>query len=102
MGEIQHIAMLKGKQVDPPTKQDIENAFKKYHIKEGANPVVINMAYSLAEYCVEHDAHPQESLYYYSIVYNLTHEEEVKKKLDKLVEEARELAKKQAEEKKND
>ena len=95
IGEIQHIAMLKGKQVEPPTKSDIENAFKKYHIKEGANPVVINMAYSLGEYCVEHNAHPQESLYYYSIAYNLTRDEEIKKKLDKLVEQAKELAQKQ-------
>ncbi|MGN0614443.1 MAG: hypothetical protein ACI4JB_11165 [Porcipelethomonas sp.] len=98
-GEIQHIAMLKGKQVDPPAKADIEKAFAKYNIKEGPNMVVVNMAYSLGEYCVEHNAHPQESLFYYSIAYNLTREEKIKKKLDKLVEEARALAKKQAEEK---
>lgn len=96
-GEIQHIAMLKGKQVDPPAKADIEKAFAKYKIKEGPNPVVVNMAYSLGEYCVEHNAHPQESLFYYSIAYNLTREEKIKEKLDKLVEEAKELAKKQAE-----
>jgi len=94
-GEIQHIAMLKGKQVDPPTKADIEKAFAKYNIKEGPNPVVVNMAYSLGEYCVEHNAHPQESLFYYSIAYNLTREEKIKEKLDKLVEQAKELAEKQ-------
>lgn len=97
-GEIQHIAMLKGKQIDPPTKSDIEKAFSKYKIKEGANPVVINMAYSLGEYCVEHNAHPQESLYYYSIVYNLTRDEKIKEKLDKLVEQARALAEEQKKE----
>ena len=101
-GEIQHIAMLRGKQVDPPTKADIEKAFAKYKLKEGPNPVVINMAYSLGEYCVEHNAHPQESLYYYSIAYNLTRDEKIKEKLDKLVEEARELAKQQAEEAKKE
>lgn len=98
-GEIQHIAMLKGKQIEAPKKSDIEKAFSKYKLKEGPNPVVINMAYSLGEYCVEHDAHPQESLFYYSIAYNLTREEKIKEKLDKLVEEARELAKKQQESK---
>ncbi len=96
-GEIQHIAMLKGKQVDPPKKQDIEKAFSKYKIKEGPNPVVVNLAYSLGEYCVEHNAHPQESLYYYSIVYNLTRDEKIKEKLDKLVEQAKALAEKQKE-----
>ena len=91
-GEIQHIAALKGKQVDPPTLDDIAKAFKKYRIKEGPNPVVINMAYSLGEYCTEHGAHPQESLYYYSIAYNLTRDEKIKEKIDKLVEEAKALA----------
>ncbi len=100
-GEIQHIAMLKGKQVDPPKKGDIEKAFEKYGMSEGANPVVINVAYALGEYCVEHNAHPQESLFYYSIAYNLTRDEEVKDKLDKLVEQAREVAAKQAEAVKN-
>ncbi len=96
-GEIQHIAMLKGKQIDPPTKSDIEKAFSKYGIKEGPNPVVVNMAYSLGEYCVEHNAHPQESLFYYSIAYNLTRDEKIKEKLDKLVEQAKEVAQKRAE-----
>lgn len=100
-GEIQHIAMLKGKQVDPPKKGDIEKAFEKYKLQEGANPVVVNMAYSLGEYCVEHNAHPQESLFYYSIAYNLTRDEKIKEKLDKLVEQAREVAKVQAEANKN-
>lgn len=100
-GEIQHIAMLKGKQIDPPTKNDIEKAFAKYNIKEGPNPVVINMAYSLGEYAVEHNAHPQESLFYYSIAYNLTREEKIKEKIDKLVEQAKELIKQEAEDSKN-
>ncbi len=101
-GEIQHIAMLKGKQVTPPTKKDIEKAFGKYNIMEGPNPVVYNMAYSLGEYCVEHDANPNESLYYYSIAYNLTRDEKIKPKLDKLAEEVRELVRKQAEEAENE
>ncbi len=96
-GEIQHIAMLKGKQVDPPKKDDIEKAFAKYKLSEGANPVVVNMAYSLGEYCVEHNAHPQESLFYYSIAYNLTRDEKIKEKLDELVKQAKEVAEKQAE-----
>lgn len=100
-GEIQHIAMMKGKRVDPPKKSDIEKAFAKYKLKEGPNPVVINMAYSLGEYCVEHNAHPQESLYYYSIAYNLTRDEKIKEKLDKLVEQAKALAKEQQENKQN-
>lgn len=94
-GEIQHIAMLKGKQIDPPKRKDIEKAFSKYKIKEGPNLVIANMAYSLGEYCVEHNAHPQESLFYYSIAYNLTREEKIKEKLDKLVEQARALAEEQ-------
>ena len=98
-GEIDHIAAIKGKQITPPTLDDIAKAFKKYRIKEGPNPVVINMAYSLGEYCVEHGAHPQESLYYYSIAYNLTRDEKIKEKLDKLVEEARDLAGQKSEKK---
>jgi len=42
------------------------------------------MAYSLGEYCVEHNARPEESIYYYSIAYNLTRNEDIKKKIDKL------------------
>ena len=99
-GEIDYIAAQTKKQVTPPTKKDIEKAFKKYKIAEGPNPVVYNMAYSLGEFCVEHDAHPQESLYYYSIAYNLTRDEKIKVKLDKLVEQAKELAARLAEDSK--
>lgn len=62
------------------SKEDILKAFEKYNLHHGPSQVVINMAYSLGEYCVEHNARPEESLFYYSIAYNLTRNEDIKKK----------------------
>lgn len=83
-GELQHISMLTKKPITPPSKEDILKAFEKYNLHHGPSQVVINMAYSLGEYCVEHNARPEESIYYYSIAYNLTRNEDIKQKIDKL------------------
>lgn len=57
-GELQHISMLTKKPITPPSKEDILKAFEKYNLHHGPSQVVINMAYSLGEYCVEHNARP--------------------------------------------
>ncbi len=72
--------MLTKKPITPPSKEDILKAFEKYNLHHGPSQVVINMAYSLGEYCVEHNARPEESIYYYSIAYNLTRNEDIKQK----------------------
>lgn len=84
-GELHHIAAITKKQITPPTKEDISKAFKKYKISEGPSQTVINMAYSLGEYCVEHDARPDESVFYYNIAYNLTRDESIMEKIKVLV-----------------
>lgn len=85
-GELQHISMLTKKPVTPPSKEDILRAFEKYDLHHGPNQTVINMAYSLGEYCVEHNSRPEEAMFYYTIAYNLTMNKDIKKKIDKLSE----------------
>ncbi|MGN1480497.1 hypothetical protein [Porcipelethomonas sp.] len=83
-GELHHVGMLMGKKVAPPTRKEVLDAFEKYKIKNGPDKDLVNIAYSLGEYCVEHNSRPEEALFYYSIVYGLTRDENVKKKMDDL------------------
>ena len=83
-GELQHIRAITGKQVVPPTREEVLSAFEKYKIRNGPNPEVVNIAYSLGSYCMEHNAPPQETLFYMQIVYNLTNSNEVKEIIEKL------------------
>ncbi len=76
--------MITKKPITPPSKEDILKAFEKYELVNGPSQIVINMAYSLGEYCVEHNSRPEEALFYYSIAYNLTRNEDIKKKMDEL------------------
>lgn len=83
-GELQHIRAVTGKDITPPTREDILAAFEKYGIKNGPDQDIINIAYSLGSYCMEHNAPPQESMFYMQIVYGLTRDEKVKDKIDML------------------
>lgn len=98
-GELQHIRAITGKDITPPTRDDILAAFEKYGIKNGPDQEVVNIAYSLGCYCMEHDAPPQESMFYMQIVYGLTRDEKVKDKIDML--NAQIAAKNLAQESKN-
>ena len=73
--------------------------FEKYGVKNGPDQEVVNIAYSLGCYCMEHDAPPQESMFYMQIVYGLTRDEKVKDKIDML--NAQIAAKNLAQESKN-
>lgn len=98
-GELQHIRAVTGKDITPPTREDILAAFEKYGVKNGPDQDVVNIAYSLGSYCIEHDAPPQESMFYMQVVYGLTRDEKVKEKIDML--NAQIAAKNLAQESKN-
>ena len=83
-GELRHIGMRTGKKINPPTRKNVLDAFEKYQIKNGPDQDLVNIAYSLGEYCVEHNSRPEEALFYYGIVYGLTRNEDIKKKIDEL------------------
>ena len=88
-GELHYIGSLMGKPVSAPTKNDILKAFEKYGIKVGPDTDLVNIAYSLGEYCVEHNSRPEEARFYYNIAYGLTREEKIKKKIDDRTEQIR-------------
>lgn len=83
-GELQHIRAVTGKDIKQPTREDILAAFEKYNIPNGANREVIDIAYSLGCYCMEHNAPPQESLYYMQLVYDLTRDKKVEETIEML------------------
>ena len=79
------------KKIVPPLREEVLEAFKKYDVVNGPNPEVYNIAYSLAQYCIDKNAGPEEILYYLRITYDLTHNPEVKELLDKYEEMAKNL-----------
>lgn len=83
-GELQHIRSITGKTIVPPTREEVLKAFEKYNIPNGPDREIINIAYSLGCYCMEHDADPQETLFYMQIVYNLTGDKKVAETIEKL------------------
>lgn len=83
-GELNHIRHLTGKPIIPPTREMVLEAFKKYDIKNGPEQEIINIAYSLGSYCMEHNAHPEESLFYMSIAFDLSHDEKIRDTIDML------------------
>ncbi len=83
-GELQHIRAITGKTIVPPTREEVLAAFEKYDIPNGPNREIIDIAYTLGNYCMENNADPQESLFYMLIVYNLTRDKNVEKAIEKL------------------
>jgi tetratricopeptide (TPR) repeat protein len=83
--EIQFIREKGGMSVKPPTSERVDAAFKKYGLRFGANPQVVNVAYSLAKEFSE-----KNQLYYarlcLAIVADLTDNSEVKKMLKEMDE----------------
>lgn len=90
-GEFHHIMSITKKKIVPPLREEVLAAFKKYDVVNGPNPEVYNVAYSLAQYCIDKNAGPEEILYYLRITYDLTHNPEVKELLDKYEEMAKNL-----------
>lgn len=83
-GELQHIRSITGKQIVAPTRDEVLAAFEKYDIKNGPNQDIINIAFSLGNYCIEHNAPPQESLFYMQVAYDLSKSEKVLEIIDRL------------------
>ncbi|MGN0621474.1 MAG: hypothetical protein ACI4I9_06370 [Porcipelethomonas sp.] len=90
-GELHHIMSITKKKIVPPLRDEVLAAFKKYDIPNGPNPDVYNIAYSLAQYCIDKNAGPEEILYYLRIAYDLTRNPEVKEQVDKYEAKVREL-----------
>lgn len=82
--ELRHIRSITGKNIEPPTRKDVLAAFEKYNVKNGPDQNIINIAYSLGNYCMENDAPPQESLFYMQLVFDLTRNEKVQETIDML------------------
>ncbi len=83
-GELQHIRSITGKQITPPTREEVLAVFEKYGIKNGPDQELVNLAFSLGNYCIEHNAPPQESLFYMQITYDLSRSEKVLEIVDRL------------------
>lgn len=83
-GELQHIRALTGKTISPPTRDEVLAVFEKYDIKNGPDQELINLIYSLGSYCMEHNAPPQESLYYMQLAYDLSRSEKLLETIDML------------------
>lgn len=83
-GELQHIRAITGKDIEKPTRDGILAAFEKYGIKNGPDQDIINLIYSLGCYCMEHNAPPEESMFYMQLVYGLSRDEKVQDTIDML------------------
>lgn len=86
--ELVHLRGLMGKQISPPTREEVLKAFEKYDIPNGPSKQIVSLALALAEYVTQQND-TKLSGYFYSIAYDLTRDPELKKKLEALDQQAK-------------
>ena len=72
-----------GRDVKEPTFEALQQYGEKYGFPAGAAPEVVSLAYGYGQF-YEEQGNREGQQYFYTILYNLTGDEEVKDKLDKL------------------
>ena len=72
-----------GKWRGAPTFEALQQYGEKYGFPAGAAPEVVSLAYGYAQFYEEQE-NKEGQQYFYTILYNLTGDEEIKAKLDKL------------------
>ncbi len=83
--ELFYIQNKAGTKIEPPSEKQFEKIAKKYGFPIGPDKDVVALAYTLGVKCFEKNA-IDGARYYWTIVYELVHAEEIRKMLDLLPE----------------
>lgn len=81
--ELYYIQAVTKKTVNQPTQQELESYAKEYAFPIGADQIVVGMAWKMANKYLAAEKY-DAAVYYLKIVYDLTEDEEAKKKLDQI------------------
>jgi tetratricopeptide (TPR) repeat protein len=84
--ELKHVAMLMGKKITPPTREEVLSAFAAYEIPNGPSQEVVGTATALANQAVEKHEW-EEATFYLRVLSDLTHDPETKALLTKCQEQ---------------
>lgn len=79
--ELYYIQAVTKGTVTKPTQQELENYAKEYGFPMGADQIVVGMAWQMANKYLDAEKY-DTAIYYLKIVYDLTEDAEVKKKLE--------------------
>lgn len=81
--ELYYIQAVTKKEVTQPTQEELEQYAKEYGFPIGADQIVVGMAWKMANKYLDAQKY-DAALYYLKILYDLTEDEEVKKKMDSI------------------
>ncbi len=81
--ELFYIAEQLGKLPEAPERDQIKQLFEQEDIQYGASDFVIGAAYQLSKACMDNND-MKSSVYYLYVVYDLTHDEEIKGIIEKI------------------
>ena len=80
--ELFYIAEQLGKLPEAPEPDSIKSLLEQEDIQYGASDFVIGAAYQIAKSCLENND-TKSAIYYLYVVYDLTHDDEIKKIIEK-------------------
>lgn len=83
--ELLYIQQMTGKPTPPPSDDDVQKVFKNNNIQPGANEMVLGIAAALGRSAKE-QGHYDAARFFFSILYDLTYDDEVKKWIEELPE----------------
>ncbi|MEQ8201919.1 MAG: tetratricopeptide repeat protein [Syntrophomonadaceae bacterium] len=81
--ELMYISQVSGERVAPPTMEQLGELFARHHIQMGPNPLVVEIAISIGNEAGEQGDY-DAARYFFSVAYDLTGDERIKKHLDTL------------------
>ena len=80
--ELMYIQQQTGKQIEPPSPEEMRQIFSMHDIPMGANKDVLSIAYTLAVEAEKQDI-KDAARFFYNVVFDLTSDEEIRKKIEK-------------------
>ena len=81
--ELFYIQQITGNQVQAPSPEQIYKLLEKHGIQYGPNEKVLHLAAELGKQCADEEEY-EHARHFYSIIYDLTHDNEVKELIDSL------------------
>ena len=80
--ELMYIQQQTGKQIVPPSQEEMRQIFSMHDIPMGANKDVLGIAYTLAVEAEKQDI-KDAARFFYNVVFDLTGDEEIRKRIEK-------------------
>lgn len=87
VGELQHVSIMMGKKLTPPTRKQVIAAFEKHDVMVGPNPEVLVIAKAMADHALGEN-NLREAIFYLTVLKGLTNDAEIEAKLAECIEKA--------------